>query len=173
MDKFKAVTIVLLLANSSSVFAGDIIFMPIDNKPLVKTNVKVGGLSYGLSDEEIAKRVEMGLTETVPISALKKWQEKRKQKNTEIVNMQNSTQNLPTTQNSISYSGTSNAFIDVNTDTKNKIELYIPSNYTIVDNQSNLTPNNKVDNQNSQNNGVINHSVTPSVETNTDVLNKN
>ena len=63
MDKLKAVTIVLLLVNSSGVFASDIIFMPMDNKPLVKTNVNASRLNYGLSDEEIAKRVEMGLAE--------------------------------------------------------------------------------------------------------------
>lgn len=173
MDKLKAVTIVLLLVNSSGVFASDIIFMPMDNKPLVKTNVNASGLSYGLSDEEIAKRVEMGLAETVPVSALKKWQEKRKQKNTEMVNMQDSTQNLSTTQNTISYSGALDTFIDANVDTKNKIELYVPRNYTIVDNQSNLMPNNKTDGQNSQNNGAIEYSTTPLVETNTDIVNEN
>lgn len=100
MNKLIIVATLSLISIQNNAFAREITFVSTDNKPLTSTK-SVGGLNYGLSDEEIAKRVEMGLAETIPISALKKWQEKRKLENTALIDTVSNpnTQNMPNSQN--------------------------------------------------------------------------
>lgn len=101
MKKLKLATMLLFLTNISHVFAKDIMFISTNNTPLTQNKSTNVGFSYGLSDDEIAKRVEMGLADTVPISALKKWQEKKKLENIKSTNTVNHTQYIQ--HNNIQY----------------------------------------------------------------------
>lgn len=101
MKSLTVIATLVLFANINIAVAKDVIFVSQENKPLTQTKSHANTLSYGLSDEEITKRVEMGLAETIPISALKKWQDKRKLENTTSINTASNTntQNLPKFQN--------------------------------------------------------------------------
>ncbi len=77
----------------SSVIA-EPIFMSVDNsQPLTTDNTANSSLSYGLSDEEITKRIKQGRADTIPMSALRRWQKNRKKNQHNQVWQGNSTVN--------------------------------------------------------------------------------
>lgn len=98
MKKF---LIVLLVATChiKSALAVNTIFVPVQQNTGISSQI-TSHTQYGLTDKEIERRIELGLIHTIPISALLKWQESKKnqaiQKSTEHNSASSQTQTLIT-----------------------------------------------------------------------------
>lgn len=95
MKNFQLKAVIAITIFSSNLYAQDTLFIPINNEPIISSNNNTSSVSYGLTDDEITRRVERGLANTVPISALIKWKEKQQKQNTQVAEA-----SLPVTQNS-------------------------------------------------------------------------
>ncbi len=78
------------------------IFMSVDNsQPLTTESTANSNLSYGLSDEEITKRIKQGRADTIPMSVLRRWQKNRKQNQHNQTWQDNSTVSLQQNRTSV------------------------------------------------------------------------
>lgn len=85
MKNYLLIINLFLMINFQFALANNNIFIPIDNQINQNSQSKSSIVSYGLSDEEITRRIQIGLIDTIPISALIKWQENKNNK-TESLN---------------------------------------------------------------------------------------
>lgn len=84
MKNFQLMVVVIATIFSSNLYAQDTLFIPVNNEPIINNN-NTSSVSYGLTDDEITRRVERGLANTIPMSALIKWKEKQQKQNTQVV----------------------------------------------------------------------------------------
>lgn len=65
----------LIALFGQATLANNTLFIPVNNTVSNNPQADSTYISYGLTDDEIAKRIKMGLIDTIPLSALIKWQQ--------------------------------------------------------------------------------------------------
>lgn len=83
MKSSQIVAVVIATIFSSNLYAQNTLFIPVGNQPIMNNSVNTSSVSYGLTDDEIARRIENGLANTIPISVLVKWQNKQQKQNSQ------------------------------------------------------------------------------------------
>lgn len=76
MKKF-LIALLFTTCHIKSALAVNTIFVPVQQNTGISSQI-TSHTQYGLTDKEIERRIELGLIHTIPISALLKWQESKK-----------------------------------------------------------------------------------------------
>lgn len=75
--KLQIILSVTLVFMMSSSFAKSTLVIPINNQPIIDYVSAGKPMNYGLTDEEITRRVERGAISSIPASRLREWQANR------------------------------------------------------------------------------------------------